>query len=269
METENREIARINTKLRGRYDRIASQWNEPAYEGTRRDDLIPDLIATAQIPDQGKVLEAMCGTGVLSRKLKKQYPDCEYTVLDFSGGMLAQVPDDFTKVHSSVTDTKLPNQQFDRIFLRSALYDLPREQQILALKELKRVLSNNGTFVLQTYTTTPETSEALNGLVNKKDATAGQFQIMANGDKFPRYFATEQELTKWFEEVGLKFEKVKEFDGVITYLRTKEMAGSNKQEWIDFANNLPETVKKLIKLRVEEDGTISYNFPGVIYRLQA
>lgn len=269
METEKRITEQVNTKLRDRYDRIASQWNEPAYEGTRRDDLIPDLITTAEMPQQGNVLEAMCGTGILSQRLKEEYPDCKYTTLDFSSGMLAQIPDSINKVHSSVIDTKLPNEEFDRVFLRSALYDLPRDQQLLALKELKRVLKKDGIFVLQTYVSSPETNDALNGLVNQKDASAGQFQATSDGDKYPRYFATEQELEDWFRKAGLKFEKVKDFDGVITYLKTKELTGTGKQKWVDFANNLPEEIKKRIKLKREEDGTISYHFPGVIYKLQS
>lgn len=260
-------MEQINTKLRDRYNRIASQWNKPAYEGTRRDDLISDLIATAEMPQQGKVLEAMCGTGILSQRLSEEYPDCVYTALDFSSGMLAQIPDNINKVQSSVTDTKLPNEGFDRVFLRSAIYDLPRDQQFVALKELKRVLKKDGIFVLQTYVSSPETNDVLNDLVNQKDMSAGQFQVMPNGDKHSRYFVTEQELEEWFRRAGLQFEKVKDFEGVITYLKTKELTGTGKQEWVDFANNLPDKIKKQIKLKKEEDDTISYHFPGVIYKL--
>jgi len=158
------------------------------------------------------------------------------------------------------------NESFDRIFLRSALYDLPKRLQLKALQEIKRVLKNDGSFILQTYYSTTETEKALNDIVNIKDLASGQYQDM--GQEYPRYFARIDELTKWFEEAGFSFDEVRQFEGLIRYLRADEMNNLGKSMWLKYVENLPEKIKRALKLRQEEDGTLTYNFPGVIYKLQ-
>ena len=128
------------------------------------------------------------------------------------------------------------------------------------------MLKNDGSFILQTYYSTTETEKALNDIVNIKDLASGQYQDM--GQEYPRYFARIDELTKWFEEAGFSFDEVRQFEGLIRYLRTDEMNNLGKSMWLKYVENLPEKIKRALKLRQEEDGTLTYNFPGVIYKLQ-
>jgi len=90
-ETEIYPIIK-NTQLQQRYDRIATKWNSDIYEGTRRDDLIPELIKTADIKEGHKVLETMYGTALLSKEILHSFPSCSFYALDFSRGMLNLVP---------------------------------------------------------------------------------------------------------------------------------------------------------------------------------
>lgn len=46
----------INTQLQQRYDRISANWETEAYEGTRRDDLIPRLLKIAEVKDGQSIL---------------------------------------------------------------------------------------------------------------------------------------------------------------------------------------------------------------------
>ena len=257
----------INTQLQQRYDRISAQWNSKAYEGTRRDDLIPKLIEISGIEDGQKILEVMCGTALLSKELQRLFPKCQNYVLDFSQGMLNMAPEELKKVQASVVAMPFSNKSFDQIFLRSAIYDLPKRLQLKALQEISRVLVANGTFTLQTYITTEKTHNALNDIVNIKDLASGQYQDMGR-EEYPRYFAKLDELKQWFDEAGFVVEQSDDFEGFITYMRTKEMTDLGKSIWIEYIENLSNEIKESIKLRTEEDGTMTYNFPGVIFKLR-
>lgn len=256
----------INTQLQQRYDRISASWNSSAYEGTRRDDLISRLINVAEIQDGQRILEVMCGTALLSNEIRKTFSKCQNYALDFSQGMLNVASRELKKIQSSIVAMPFSNESFNRVFLRSAIYDLPKRMQLKALQEVNRVLSMDGIFILQTYFTTEKTFKALNDIVNIKDLASGQYQDMGK-EEYPRYFAKLEELVKWFDEAGFVCEKLDEFDGIITYMKTKEMTDLGKDIWIEYINNLPKEVKDFIKLRIENDGTISYNFPGMIFKL--
>lgn len=257
----------INTQLQQRYDRIATNWESEAYKGTRRDDLIPRLLEISEIKNGQQILEAMCGTAILSREIKNLFPQCENYALDFSQGMLNMAPKELNKIQASVVAMPFSNESFDKIFLRSAIYDLPKRMQLKALQEINRVLTSDGTFILQTYFTDETTFSALNNIVNIKDLASGQYQDMGQ-EEYPRYFAKLNELTQWFKNAGFNFEQLEEFEGIITYLRTNEMTNMGKSLWTEYIERLPQNIKDAIKLRVENDGTISYNFPGVIYKLK-
>ncbi|MFA5127201.1 MAG: methyltransferase domain-containing protein [Patescibacteria group bacterium] len=256
----------VNNLLQQRYDRIAIHWESTAYEGTRRDDLIPRLIELGDMRGGERVLEAMCGTAVFLRELHAKYPECEYYALDFSRGMLNAAPETLRKVQASVIAMPFADASFDRVFLRSAIYDLPKRLQLKALAEINRILKKSGSFVLQTFYTTDKTFKTLNDLVNIKDLASGQYLDM--GQEYPRYFSTREELESWFEEAGLSFEAFDEYSGIIRYMRAKEMTTLGQTLWLDYVKSLSAEMRKAINLQEEPDGTLSYSFPGVIYRLR-
>lgn len=256
----------LNAQLQQRYDRLATQWNTEAYDKFRRDDTIPQLLEAAQIQDGHNVLEVMCGMGIAARAVKGQFPQCKVYGLDFSRGMLNAVPEGIFKVQASVIAMPFRDICFDRILLRTAIYDLPRRMQLNAFKELERVLADDGVFAFQTYHTTQETKQILNDIVNLKDKLAGQYQDM--GKEPPRYLATLEELEEWFDKANLTFEQIYIFDGEVRFQKNQEMSEEGKQIWANHVLSLSEHNKELIKLKSEEDGSLAYNFPGVIYRLR-
>lgn len=266
LKIETKSFPILNIPLQKRYDRIATSWNSSQYEGTRMDNLIPDLIDAGRMVDGLAVLEAMSGTALLSSAIKSTFPNTDSWALDFSQGMLNMAEPSIKKVESSVISTPFEKRAFDRVFLRSALYDLPKQVQLKALQEIRRVLKRNGLFILQTYYSTPDTNKTLNDLVNLKDLASGQYQDM--GQERPRYFSTTEELELWFRQAGFSFEKIKDFNGAIQYIKNNEMSDMGKEMWIKYVEALSEDQKKKINLR-EDGGTITYDFPGVIYRLGA
>lgn len=256
----------MNKKLQGRYDRIATKWNSEAYKGTRQDELISKLIAAGEMINGQSVLEAMCGTGLLATEIKNQFPHDRVVGLDFSEGMLSVVPEQIEKIKASIIDIPCEDQSFDRIFIRSAIYDLPRSMQSGAFAEIKRVLKKEGIFILQTYVTTAETQEYLNELVNLRDKAADQFEM--TGGELPRYFATSQEIEEWMSGAGFLVERVETFKGTIRYLiSANEMTENGAAQWIDYAESLPENIKEKINMRLEQDGNLVFDFSGMIYKL--
>lgn len=256
----------VNEQLQHRYDRIATQWDSEAYANTRRDDLIPKLLEAAQIKSGHKVLEAMCGTAILAQNIKGANPTVDVCGLDFSVGMLNQVPNDIFRVQASVLGLPFEDESFDRILLRSAIYDLPRRMQRNALAELHRVLKKDSIFILQTYTTENTTRQVINAAVSMRDRLAGQYQDM--GQESPRYFATNEEFAEWFEKVGFKFEIVESFVSTINaYQKANEMSRQGKEQFSKFMSELPEETKKAIGLRVDGDGNYIHQLAGAIYKL--
>ncbi|MEK7464010.1 MAG: methyltransferase domain-containing protein [Patescibacteria group bacterium] len=264
LKIETHSFPILNIPLQKRYDRIAGSWNGPLYEGIRKDEFIPKLIDSGRMSDGLRVLEAMSGTALLSSQIKDKFPQTDAWALDFSPGMLNMIEPAIQKVESSIISTPFLKRSFDRVFLRSALYDLPRQAQLKALQEIRRVLKKDGLFILQTYYSTDDTNKVLNDLVNLKDLASGQYQDM--GNERPRYFATQTELEQWFLQAGFNFEKVESFNGIIQYTRTSEMSDMGKAMWIKYVKDLPNDVREKINLR-EDNGTITFDWPGLIYRL--
>lgn len=255
----------VNDQLQKRYDRIATKWNSEVYDNTRRDDLIPTILEIAAIEDNHQVLEAMCGTALLAQKTKAQHPNSSVYGLDFSIGMLNEAPTDILCVQASVLGTPFGDESFDRILLRNALYDLPKRMQRNALSEISRIMKGNGVFVLQTYIADEDTKQVLNDIANMKDRLAGQYQDM--GKESPRYFATNDEFSQWFEKVGLEHAITENFFSDIKLQKANEMSDFAKQQFADFVVSLPENIKKAINLRTDDEGGYTYQLSGVIYKI--
>ncbi len=253
-----------NDELEKRYNRI--DWNSAAYEGTRRDDKIPDLIKAANIAEDHTILEAMCGTGKVALKIKESFPTAKIYGLDFSQGMLKKIPDDeVVKVESSILVTPFQDDTFDRVLLRSAIYDLPKGHQLRALKEISRIMKKDAIFILQTYITNQDTIEVLNDIANMKDRLAGQYRDM--GEKYSRYFATKDDLEGWFKKASLSFELVQDFSSNIKLQKTGEMDASAQEVFAEFMAHLPKEGQKAINLQFDEKGGYTYDLPAVIFKL--
>lgn len=255
----------VNEQLQKRYDRIATRWDTEAYSGTRRDDLIPKLIETASIEDGHRVLEAMCGTAIVAREIEERYSNALVCGLDFSIGMLNQIPKNIFRVQASVLGMPFDDETFDRIILRTAIYDLPRRMQRNALAELHRVLKKNSIFALQTYVSETDTAQTLNEIANTKDRLAGQYQDM--GKEAPRYFATREEFGEWFDRVGFEQTLIHTFSSQIKLQKASEMSDDGKRQFSRFMESLSGESKKAVGLKIDEDGNYTYELPGVIWKL--
>lgn len=262
-DVENKELSD------GRYPSIAEHWNSDRYKNTRRDDLIPILLDTLQIEDDHTILEPMCGTAIPSLIIKEMNPKVNICGLDFCHEMLTLIPKEkgVMRVRSNVIAMPFDDETFDRVLLRTAIYDLDRRKQRNALQEISRTMKDDAVFVLQTYVTDENTHIILNEIVNMRDKLAGNFKKMGK-NRYPRYFAKKEGLEKHFEKVGLKYEIVHEFVSNIEMSKISESSESNKRQLLYFISGFSKEEREAINFKADEENNIfGYDWKGIIYKL--
>lgn len=109
-----------------------------------------------QFPENASVLELGCGTGDMWKGKGELISRCSRLVLsDFSGGMLDQAKETLTGeagIEYRVIDIQeipFPDRSFDAVIANMMLYHVPDLPK--ALREVRRVLKENGTFYCATY----------------------------------------------------------------------------------------------------------------------
>ena len=259
---------KTNTALRRRYAKIAKYWNGGAYAGLRRDDVMPEIIKAARLNEitvsAPRVLEAMCGTGIvggaIKETLEKQNKKCELFYLDFSKEMLEQIitPSE-KKFLGDVRQMPFGDQLFERVFIRNAIHDLDKASQIYAYSEVYRVLKPGGIFVLIAFYTNDETQKYYNRLVNLKDELAG------NKNNFERYFPTKEEYVGLFRKAG--FTEIKnsfDFVGRLAYQNTTELNNETGEKWKSFVLSIPPEIRAAMNIKIKR-GILEYEFPCAIF----
>jgi ubiquinone/menaquinone biosynthesis C-methylase UbiE len=123
-----------------------------------------DLVARA-LPIAGEsVLDVACGTGVVARLAAKRMAQGQVTGLDVNAGMLrvAQaVPSEgapITWIEGSALDLPFPESSFHLVLCQLGLQFFP--DQVLALRELLRVLSPAGRVCLSVFSAIERTPGA-------------------------------------------------------------------------------------------------------------
>lgn len=86
-----------------------------------------------------KILDCGCGEGILVEEFKSKGYDIE--------GIDKNYESEFVKA-GDITNMEYPDNQFDVVLLLDVLEHLPYNEQYSALKEIKRVLKNQGTLIL-------------------------------------------------------------------------------------------------------------------------
>nr|BDT28419.1 class I SAM-dependent methyltransferase [Bacteriovorax sp. HI3] len=123
-------------------DRLEFQATIPQYS-------IKDETATLDIPKNAKVLDAGCGTGVLARYVKHQFPDAEVHGFDYSELRVSEANkrnkethNKITFFHDNIEKLDIPENSYDVVVSRYVIEHLPNPQA--AIKELYRVLKPGG-----------------------------------------------------------------------------------------------------------------------------
>lgn len=140
------------------YDRVASQYERfrtlwlRLAGGTVEAMMLADL-GEILAPGQ-RILDAGCGTGTLSRRIREIEPAIDLTMLDLSPAMLAHTADiPGTHIEGSVLDMPFPDQSFDLVVSSWVIETVPDPMQ--AVSEYLRIINATG-FVLYTFCSIPQ-----------------------------------------------------------------------------------------------------------------
>jgi ubiquinone/menaquinone biosynthesis C-methylase UbiE len=155
------------------------------------------------------ILDAGCGPGIVGdyvyREITKKYNLFPIVIfVDISEIMLEAVPEkfDYVIVKGDVTKLEFPNNFFDIVLMKQVLDYLPKNLQLIALKEIYRVLRNNGQFVLSALISPDDNSNTLtNYLYNQRE------KIIAKKLKIQKYIPTKDILMDWLTQIN--FRKIK------------------------------------------------------------
>jgi len=169
------------------------------------------LVNSIRLDNSSKVIDLACGTGALTSKLLKRYPEINIFAVDLSREMLSFYKKNFVKqINSGQIKVKQDNaeiidryinKKYDAIFISSALWDL---EIGTTLRNCAKVLKKGGHIVFN-----------LPALVVKKEKgfiffIEHFFRQALNSNMIYRRIDIES-LKKLFRENKFKFTKLKEY----------------------------------------------------------
>ena len=142
----------------GLYDRVADQYEQfrslwVALAGNAVERPMLEELRAILAPGL-RVLDAGCGTGTLSRRIRAMEPTTHLTLLDLSSAMLAHTTDiPAVRVQGSVLALPFPDRSFDIVVSSWVIETVP--DPITAASEYVRVLKDDGS-VLFTFCSLPD-----------------------------------------------------------------------------------------------------------------
>lgn len=126
------------------------------------------LLDQADMKAAYRILDVGCGTGTLATLAKRLYPQAAVTAIDPDAGALARGRRKAERARAAIrfdqgfADTlPYPASSFDRVFSSLMFHHVPAEQKEAMLREIRRVLSAEGTFHLADFLRPEEGSRGI------------------------------------------------------------------------------------------------------------
>ncbi len=229
--------------------------------------MLPEIIKAVSIPSLpaiATILEAMCGTAkvgiALKEAIEKSGRTCNLSLLDFSQAMLDQADVAAEKVCADACEIPLDSESFDLVLTRFGIHDIEQTKQLLAIREVLRVLKKSSHYVLVTFCTSSETQFYYNKIANLKDELAG------NKGEANRFFPTEEECLNLLSDAGFgRIEIKNRFSSKIKLQGTGEMPEEKSKLWADFVSKIPSKIKKKMHIQKQANGNFEYDFPVTVF----
>jgi len=226
--------------------------------------VIIEAVSISSLPQQTKVLEAMCGTAkvgiALREAIEKSGKHCNLSLLDFSQAMLDQAAVAAEKICADACEMPLDSESFDLVLTRFGIHDIEQTKQLLAIREVLRVLKEDGHYVLVAFCSSAKTQFYYNRIANLKD------ELARNKDSTDRYFPTEEEYLSLLRNAG--FQKINienRFSSQIKLQGTGEMSNENGKLWAKFVSKIPSEIKKKMHIQKQANGSFEYDFPVTVF----
>lgn len=129
-----------------------TRFYDPVVRLTTRERRVKQaLVAAADIPDGGTVLDLGCGTGTMTTWIKQQHPKSRVIGLDLDPAILgmartkakrAGVEIEF--IEASAADMPLPDDSVDRVVSSLFFHHLLPDQKLHVMREIFRIMPSNG-----------------------------------------------------------------------------------------------------------------------------
>lgn len=193
------------------------RWLSPIYdvfvEPALR-DLRKAALAMAPIESGMRILDIACGTGLQMAESDRH--GCHFFGIDMSLSMLRQAA---RKRHAATalwvmadaTHSPFPSNAFDRISIVYALHEMPMETRIRVMKEAKRMLRNNGVFLLIDYDAQKEAWTGANRLSSLGTHLVERIAGLHHYRNF-RHFLQNGGLPPLVEQTGYRIQETRRFN---------------------------------------------------------
>lgn len=150
------------------FNRLEKQSNSPGYDYQQE-------LQNIVLKDGASILDAGCGTGIVSRYLARRFPSARVVACDFTLSLLEQAREaakDISNLSFEEQDLKqltFTSEQFDLIISRFVIHHQNTENRSKLIAEMVRVLKPGGTLVvididgatMNLYPQTPAVAEGL------------------------------------------------------------------------------------------------------------
>ena len=109
-----------------------------------------ESLVTEHVPQNGMVLDLLCGTGYMLGKLKEKRPDIRYTGVDLEADYIAFARTRYPDIDWVVADAATWNgdRRFDVVTCTGGLHHLPYEKQEPFIEKIAALIKNDGTAII-------------------------------------------------------------------------------------------------------------------------
>lgn len=110
--------------------------------------LISEIIkyVVSNVPQNGAVLDLLCGTGYLLGEIQKQRPDIQFVGVDLEKEFINYAKKEYPKINFETSDVLVwdSKQKFDAVLCTGGLHHLPFTHQRNFIHKIKKLVKDTG-----------------------------------------------------------------------------------------------------------------------------